>query len=409
MDSLPTIRCIQLFIALLIIAPCYSQMARNYIRSEEEAKAIVGIVLKESPVIDGHNDLFVQFMDCKTCPRDLNAFRLDTINKGHTDIPRLRKGGAGGMLINIFGAEKNPASYAAAWDLFRRMEKKYHRDLKITTSSEAMRKAMNEGKIALLPILEGASRLDNSIELLRKYYQWGLRSVTFAYQTNGLADGSDDKPRHNGISNAGKHMVKEMNRLGVIIDMSHISEKAMHAILDITKAPVIFSHSNARALCDVNRNVPDNVLLRLKENKGLIMLTFVPYFVKKEHSAWLDAGDSIYYKAKALYSHNKMKMDSLMDRWEQDNPQPVVDIADMADHFDYVKQLIGVGHIGIAGDFDGISFTIRGLENTSTYPNLLIELARRGWTGDELKMISSGNFLRVFSEIEDKSRSLNKK
>jgi membrane dipeptidase len=357
-------------------------------------------------VIDGHNDLFVQYMDCKTCPRDLKQFRLDTINSGHTDIPRLRKGGAGGILMNVFGADKTPASYAAAWDLLRRMEKMYSRDLTITITSIAMRKAMKEGKIAMLPILEGASRLNNDIATLRKYYGWGLRSVTFAYQTNGLADGSDDKPRHNGISNAGKHMVREMNRLGVLIDMSHISDKAMHAILDFTKAPVIFSHSNAKALCNVNRNVSDSVLLRLKQNGGLIMLTIVPYFVKKEHSAWLDAGDTIYYKAKALYPRNKTKMDSLMDQWEKNNPQPIVDVADMADHFDYVKQLIGIDHIGIAGDFDGIQFTITGLENTSTYPNLLVELARRGWTVDELERINSGNFLRVFGEVEEKSRSL---
>lgn len=405
--SLPQkLRIIQSAISLLLLMNCFSQPSRNYLLTEQEAKVIVDSALKNSPVIDGHNDLFVQYMDCKTCPRDLKQFPLDKINKGHTDIPRLRKGGAGGLLMNVFGADKTPASYAAAWELLRRMEKIYSRDLKITTSSEAMRKAMKQGKIALLPILEGATRLNNDIATLRKYYGWGLRSVTFAYQTNGLADGSDDKPRHNGISNAGKQMVYEMNRLGVLIDMSHISEKAMHAILDITKAPVIFSHSNAKALCDVNRNVSDSVLQRLKQNRGLIMLTFVPYFVKKEHSNWLDAGDTIYYKAKALYPHDKTKMDSLMDQWEKDNPQPVINVADMADHFDYVKQLIGIEHIGIAGDFDGIQYTITGLENTSTYPNLLVELARRGWTADELEKINSGNFLRVFEEVEKGSRLL---
>jgi membrane dipeptidase len=406
MNLLPRRSIIQLSMILLFPISGHSQPSRNYSIGEEEARIIVAGVLKNAPIIDGHNDLFVQFMDCKTCPRDLKQFRLDSINTGHTDIPRLRKGGAGGMLINIFGAQKTSASYAAAWDLFRRMEKRYAKDLAITTSSAAMRKAMSEGKIALLPILEGASRLDNNIETLRKYYQWGLRSVTFAYQTNGLADGSDDKPRHNGTSNAGKHMVREMNRLGVIIDMSHISEKAMHAILSITQAPVIFSHSNVKTLCNVNRNVPDSVLLRLKQNRGLIMLTFVPYFVRIEHSRWLNAGDTAYYAIKDKYSGKRAKMDSAMGQWEKDNPQPVVDVADMADHFDYVKHLIGVEHIGIAGDFDGITFTIKGLENTSSYPNLLIELARRGWTPVELEMISSRNFLRVFQEVEEKAKQL---
>lgn len=137
-------------------------------------------------------------------------------------------------------------------------------------------------------------------------------------------------------------MVKEMNRLGILIDMSHISAKAMNDILDITQAPVIFSHSNSRALCDVNRNVPDDVLLRLRENNGIVMLTFVPYFVKKQHKIWLDSGDELYYKAKTDFPNDKLKLGSIMTKWEKENPEPLVTVADMADHFDYVKKLIGV-------------------------------------------------------------------
>ena len=204
-------------------------------------------------------------------------------------------------------------------------------------------------------------------------------------------------------------MIKEMNRLGVLIDMSHISAKAMSDILVASEAPVIFSHSNARALCDVNRNVPDDILLRLKKNGGIIMLTFVPYFVKKEHKNWLDDGDAIYYKAMADYPGQGQKVDSIMEKWEKEYPEPVVKISDMADHFDYVKKLIGVDHIGMAGDYDGISFTIKGLENTSTYPNLLIELAKRGWTESELRKITGENFLRVFEQVEKKAAILKQK
>ena len=371
-----------------------------------KAEVLVREVLKEAPVIDGHNDLFVHYMDCKTCPRDLNAYRIDTINKGHTDIPRLRQGSVGALLLNVFGTDKGPGSYLAAWDLLYRMEAAHSSDLQIVSNSREMNNAMKAGRIAILPILEGAIRLDDNPALLRMYYKLGLRSVTFAYRSNGLADGSDDTARHNGISPIGRQMVREMNRLGVIIDMSHISAKAMNDILDITRSPVIFSHSNARALCDVNRNVPDEILLRLKKNRGLVMLTFVPYFVKKEHTNWLDEGDSIYYKTIADYPDDRKILDSIMTRWENENPQPLVTVADMADHFDYVRKLIGIDHIGMAGDYDGISFTIKGLEHAGTFPNLLVELARRGWTKEELKKITGQNFLRVFKEVEESSAGL---
>lgn len=386
-------------LSLSVVFNSYSQQIK-YPVSEVKANEIVEKVLKSSPVIDGHNDLFVHYFDCGTCPRDLDAYRLDTFAKGHTDIPKMCKGKVGAVLMNVFGRDTSLLSYHKAWDLLYRMETKYANDIKIVGSSAEMRQAMNSGKIAFLPILEGALRLKNNPALLRTFYKLGLRSVTFAYKTNGLADGSDDTAKYNGISSVGREMVKEMNRVGVLIDMSHISANAMNDILGVTKAPVIFSHSNARALCDVNRNVPDDVLLRLKENGGIIMLAFVPYFVKKQHYVWLDKGDAVYYKAVADYPNDRPKVDSIMKKWEADNAEPLVTVSDMANHFDYVKKLIGIDYIGMAGDFDGISFTIKGLENTSTYPNLLIELARRGWTETELKKITSENFLRVFGQVE---------
>ena len=398
---------LSLFCIKLFCLTCFSQQ-RSYFVSESKAKEIIARVLKTSPVIDGHNDLFIHYFDCKTCPRDLNDYRIDTISKGHTDIPKLRKGGVGGVLMNVFGKDTSLMSYHHAWDLLYRMEQAYSKDIKIVGSSVEMKNAMKNGKIAFLPILEGSVRLKNSTALLRTYYKLGLRSITFAYKTNGLADGSDDTVRHNGISDTGSIMVKEMNRLGILIDMSHISAKAMNDILDISQSPVIFSHSNARALCDVNRNVPDDVLRRLKKNGGIIMLTFVPYLVKKEHKLWLDSGNAVYYKAVKDYPDQKQKVDSIMMKWEEANPEPLVNVSDMADHFDYVKKMIGADHIGMAGDYDGISFTIKGLENASTFPNLLIELVRRGWTETELKKITSENFLRVFEVVEKNALKLQK-
>lgn len=384
----------------------------SYILSETQAKDIVGKVLKASPVIDGHNDLFIHYFDCKNCPRDLKDYRIDINNNGHTDIPRLRKGSVGGLLLNVFGRQRNLDSYMQAWDLLYRMEEAYSNDLKIVGTSTEMKTVMKQGKIAILPSLEGAVRLGNNMYLLRTYYKLGLRSVTFAYSTNQLADGSDDTTKYNGISSFGKEMVNEMNRLGILIDMSHISAKAMSDILDVTKAPVIFSHSNVRTLCDVNRNVPDDILKRLKQNQGLIMLSPVPYFIKNEHKAWMDNRDAMENTLYTRFKQNpgdSSELDRIHNQWELDNPEPVVTIAELANHFDYVKKLIGVDYIGIAGDYDGITFIVKGMEDVTSFPKLLTELARRGWTERELRQITSENFLRVFGEIENKASQLQKK
>lgn len=375
----------------------------KYQQTEVEAKATVKTVLKKSPVIDGHNDVFAWYFGCKykklkKCPQDISDYRLDTISKGQTDIPRWRKGGVGGVLINVYSDSLE--SFLQAYDLLYRLEKTYAKDLEIVGTATNMRKAIANKKIALLPMLEGAVQLKDKPELLRMFYKLGLRCVTFAYETNNLADGSDDKPLHNGISDLGKQMIAEMNRLGIIIDMSHISAKAMSDILDITKAPVIFSHSNARAICDVNRNVPDSILLRLKANGGIIMIDMVPDHASNAFGKWMKEGDSLYFTTKAQFTGDKKKLQQVMAEWDSKNPMPKVSIADVADHFDYVKNLIGVDHIGISGDYDGMTATIPELKDVSCFPNLLNELAKRGWKENELKKITGENFLRVFENVE---------
>lgn len=398
---------------LLVTQDSFAQStARKYPVTESQASAVVQKALKVSPVIDGHNDLFAWYFGCdykrlKKCPQDIADYPLDTISKGQTDIPRWRKGGVGGLLLNVFADSLN--DYLDAYDLLYRLEKAYPKDLKVVATAADMQMAMKAGKITLLPMLEGSLRLENKPSLLRSFYKLGLRCVTFAYKTNGLADGSDDAPKHNGISSLGKEMVAEMNRLGVLIDMSHISAKSMNDILDITKAPVIFSHSNARALCDVNRNVSDDVLKRLKENNGIIMLTMVPEFTTNAIKNWMNTGDEVYYKAKKDFPGNRDTLNTIIRKWEKDNIPPAVTVTDIVDHFDYVKKLIGVDYIGISGDYDGLSFTIKGMEDVSCYPKLLVELAKRGWTEAELRKITSENFLRVFKEVEKQAIALQKK
>ncbi len=381
---------------------------QKYLRTEKEAQQIVEKVLKTSPVIDGHNDLFAWYFGCNykkltKCPQDISDYPLDTISHGQTDIPRWRKGGVGGVLMNVFA--DSLSDFLDAYDLLYRLENTYKEDLEVVGSAADMKAAIQSGKIALLPMLEGSIRMENKTSYLRIFYKLGLRCITFTYYTGDWADGSDDTPKHKGLSALGKEMVKEMNRLGIIIDMSHISAEAMNDILDITEAPVIFSHSNARAICNVNRNVPDDILLRLRSNGGLIMLDMVAEHSHDAFGKWMREGDSLYFGTRAQFPGDKEKSDLIMKEWENQNPMPKVSIADVADHFDHVKKLIGVDHIGISGDYDGMDYPIPGLEDVSCFPNLLLELAKRGWTEKELKKINGENFLEVFDKI-DKAKQL---
>ena len=365
-----------LFIAGFIFGNLACIAQSKYPVSETKAEEIVTRVLKQSPIIDGHSDLFAWYFGCvykklKKCPQGIADYPLDTITKGQTDIPRWRKGGVGGVQLNL---DADSFNFKVQYDLLYRLEKIYQKDLKVVSTSSQMRKAMKDGKIALLPMREGSEKLYGNMTLLDSLYKAGLRCMTFAYYTNEFADASDDSPKHNGISTIGKELVKKMNRLGIIIDMSHISAKSMSDILDITKAPVIFSHSNARALGDVNRNVPDEILLRLKKNGGLIMIDMVAEHSTTAFGKWAEAGDSVYYSIKEKFPGDKVKLKEVMMQWEKDYPMPVVTIADVANHFDYVKKLIGIDYIGISGDYDGMDYPIKGLEDVSCFPTLLVEL-----------------------------------
>lgn len=398
-----------LVILFFITNYSFAQTITKYPVKIAAAEKITASVLKTSPIIDGHNDLFAWYFGCDykklpKCPQDIADYPLDTISKGETDIPRWRKGGVGAVQLNVFGDSLR--QFLDAYDLLYRLEKTYSKDLKVVSSSTEMRKAMKDGKIAILPMLEGSVRLESKLSYLRFFYKQGLRCVTFTYYTSELADGSDGYAKNNGISALGKEMVAEMNRLGIIIDMSHISAKSMSDILDITKAPVIFSHSNAKALCNVSRNVPDDILLRLKANNGIIMLDMVPDHTSDAFVKWMRKGDSVYYTTKGKFPGDKEKLKEVMATWETAVPRPVVTVKDVADHFDYVKKLIGVDHIGIGGDYDGLDYYIKGMEDVSCYPKLLVELAKRGWTAGELKKITSQNYLRVFAEVEMKATAI---
>ncbi|CAN5338706.1 dipeptidase [soil metagenome] len=382
---------------------------RKYQRTDAEAQKIVRDVLKVSPIIDGHSDLFAWYFGCvykklPKCPQTLEDYPIDKITNGQTDIPRWRKGGVGGSQMNVFGSDVFSATVES--NFVNLLEKTYPNDLKVVATAAEMRQAMRAGKIALLPMMEGSERLAGDISQLDALYKLNLRCMTFTYVTGPFSDASDDEPRNNGITNAGKELVKKMNELGIIIDMSHISAKAMSDILDTTRAPVIFSHSNARAVADVERNVPDTILLRLKSNKGLIMIDMVAEHTTTAFGKWMKEGDDLYFATKKKSPDDKDLLKKVMTEWEEKNPMPVPKLVDVADHFDHVKNLIGVDHIGISGDYDGMEYPIPGLDDVSKFPDLLIELARRDWTEKELRKITSENFLRVFEAVEKSAKDL---
>lgn len=340
----------------------------------------------------------------------------NTITNGHIDIPRLRMGGVGALLTNIFGRGKEMNEYLQGWDLIYRIEDKYADDFKVAVSSSEVRQVMKNGKIAIIPSMEHTYELVDDLGRLRTLYRLGLRSVILAYNNNNIADGAFDEPIHHGLSDYGKELVMEMNRLGIMVDLSHITEKGMLDVLEITRAPVIFSHANARALTDTERNATDQVLLKLKGNGGLIMLTPVNYFTTQEaHDYFLVKLDSMSKVFQEKYPNpDQMSEEEIelaeaeWDTWEAANPEPKVTVRDFADHFDYVKNLIGVDHIGIGSDFDGMYYLIEGVEDASTFPNILLELAKRGWTESELKKVTQENFLRVFEAVEQKAAELQK-
>ncbi|WP_373474358.1 dipeptidase [Sphingorhabdus sp.] len=322
---------------------------------------------------------------------------------GDTDIPRLHQGGVGAILMNVFSREKSTKDTLAAFDFLRELEAKYGDTFKVAATAADVRSIRKAGRIALIPTMEGAGRLENSPMMLRTLHRLGLRAVTLAYQTNDLADGSDDAPRHNGLSVLGRTMVAEMNRTGVLIDLSHVSTKVMNDVLDITTAPVLFSHSSARAIVNVERNVPDAVLARISQNGGIVMISFVPYFSSKAHAEWAKGTESMSdqigkdFEAKRI---TEAEGDARWTKWQKDNPEPKVGVGEVADHIEHVRRIAGVDHIGIGSDFDGISNKVTGLEDVSKFPNLFAELRQRGWSENDLAKLAGENFLRVMEVAE---------
>jgi membrane dipeptidase len=373
--------------------------------------ALARHVLRTTPLVDGHNDLPWAIRESETRPRDVEAYDLRRRTPGHTDLQRLREGMLGGQFWSVYiPAEMRDSGYARVQleqiDIARRIVARYP-ELRWATTADSIRRAFQDGGIASLLGLEGGHAIENSLGALRAYYALGARYMTLTHSaTIDWADAATDAPRHGGLTRFGEEVVREMNRLGMLVDLSHVSPGTMSDALNVTRAPVVFSHSSARALTDVPRNVPDSILRRLPANGGVVMVTFVPGFVSPrvaEHGA---RAQQALAATRARLGADSAAVRREVAAWRQANPAPRATLADVADHLDHIRRVAGPDHVGIGGDFDGISEVVEGLEDVSTYPALFAELARRGWPERDLRKLAGENILRALTRAEGVAQEL---
>ena len=350
-------------------------------------------VLRSTPLIDGHNDLPWAIREHDAAPHDVEAYDLRRRTPGHTDLERLEAGMVGGQFWSVYipgDTSIRRVGYAKAQleqiDIARRVIAKYPERFEAVTSAEGFRTAFAAGRIGSTLGMEGGHAIENSLGALRAFHALGARYMTLTHNvTLDWADAAVDQARHGGLTPFGREVVREMNRLGMLVDLSHTSPGTMSDALDVTEAPVIFSHSNAFALANHLRNVPDSILRRLAANGGVVMVTFVPGFTSQELIDW-----------------NRTPAASR----PAGRPAPRATLAQVADHIEHIRRVAGADHVGIGGDFDGIEDVVQGLEDVSTYPSLFAELARRGWSDADLGKLAGENVLRAFARAAEVSARL---
>lgn len=363
-------------------------------------------------VIDGHNDLPWQYHERfgnRLAPLNVAEPQMELEPPLHTDIPRLREGGVGAQFWSVYipiatygGAAGDAALVLQQMDVVRRLVERHPDDLALAMTSADIRKASQEGKIGSLMGIEGGHAIENSLGTLRALYAAGARYMTLTH-SKGLAwaDSATDVPRHDGLTAFGESVVREMNRLGMLVDLSHVTAATMHDALDTVTAPVIFSHSSARAVNDHPRNVPDDVLQRLPGNGGVVMVTFVPGYISQDRRDWDLAKTGFEASLMAMHPYDDELRKDLLSQWEAKNAKPEATLSQVADHIDHIRKVAGIKHIGLGGDFDGISAVVQGLEDVSTYPELFDELKRRGYSNADCEAIAGGNVLRALQVNEE--------
>jgi membrane dipeptidase len=370
-------------------------------------------ILRSVPLIDGHNDLAWEIRHSKTAPMDVAAYDLRTRTPGHTDFERLKAGQVGAQFWSIYvPGEVKDSGYARIqleqFDIARRFIARHPDQLTLALTAEDIEREFKRGRVASLLGMEGGHVIENSLGALRAYYDLGARYLTLTHNvTLDWADAALDSARHDGLTDFGGEVVREMNRLGMLVDLSHVSPAAMSDALDVTQAPVIYSHSSARALTEHPRNVPDSILRRLPRNGGVVMVTFVPAFVSNAVAQY-EKREEEETKRITMEVADTAEVRRRMEAWAAANPRPQATLAQVADHIEHIRKVAGVDHVGLGSDFDGITHVPVGLEDVSTFPQLFAELIRRGWSDDDLRKLAGRNLLRVLRATEQTAERLRK-
>ncbi|MEV0845528.1 dipeptidase [Streptomyces sp. NPDC049954] len=374
----------------------------------EEARAL----LADHPVIDGHNDLPWAMREQVRYDLGARDIAEDQRTYLHTDLARLRQGGVGGQFWSVYveSSLSGDAAVAATLeqiDFVDQLLARYPEALAEARTADDIERARTSGRVASLKGAEGGHSIANSLATLRAFYALGVRYMTLTHNDNtDWADSATDKPGVGGLSAFGVEVVREMNRLGMLVDLSHVAPSTMHAALDASEAPVVFSHSSARAVCDHVRNIPDDVLERLPANGGVAMATFVPKFILPEAGEWtLRADENL--RAQGFHHLDTTPAAMAAHRaFEAEHPRPFATAATVADHLDHMREVAGVEHIGIGGDYDGTAFTPKGLDDVSGYPHLIAELLGRGWSRADLARLTWQNPVRVLRDAASAARAI---
>jgi membrane dipeptidase len=373
--------------------------------SEDAALQRARRLLASTILVDGHNDLPYAIRNFKDAPGDIVAYDLRKPTPGDTDLARLRAGGLGAQFWSVYIPGEGRGPFARPQleqiEIARRIIARYPDSFRFATTVAEIRAARRDGKIASMLGMEGGYGIENSLGALRAYYDLGVRYMALTHNAHtDWADAAAQVPaRHDGLTPFGEEVVREMNRLGLLVDLSHAAPSTMADTLRITAAPVIFSHSSARGVCDVPRNVPDDILRELPRNGGVVMVTFVDSFVNCEVGRVMQPYMAAL-RARAAAAATPEEAQRIMDEGRAAMQRPKTTIGMVADHIEHIRRVAGIDHVGIGGDFDGNDWWPEGLDDVSTYPRLFAELIRRGWSDADLRKLAGENVLRAMEETE---------
>ena len=391
-----------LIAAMLIAAPAYAQQI------DAKVRARIDRILKATPLIDGHNDIAEQL-------RENYGMKVDGLASGTdqwkpkplmTDMARLHEGRVGAQFWSVYIPSEVTGDAAIREtieqiDIVKRMVMAYPNDLALARTAGDIVRIHQTGRVASLIGIEGGHQIGGNLAALRQFYDLGARYMTLShFKNNEFADSATDDPKYHGITDFGRTVIHEMNRLGMLVDLAHVSDDTMRAALQVSKAPVIFSHSSARALDDHPRNVPDDILKLTAANGGVVMVNFYSAYVSDDVRKWNGEHAAEDARLKSLLVGQPEKRDAAMKAWEQTHPAPLATVSQVADHVEHIARIAGYDHVGIGGDLDGIDAAPAGLGTVSGYPLLFAELIRRGWSDDNLAKLAGGNLLRALRRAE---------